>query len=188
MLYYTLILLLLAGLTGIVFAADLFNVFVFLEVVALSAAALIGMAGGKALVFAFRYLILASIGATFYLLGVSFFYAATGTLNMADLAQRMPALLDSKAVIVGLVFMFIGLGIKMALMPLHGWLPDAYSYAPDCGFTAPVRPGDQSIAVCLGPNHVLGGRCRPADSKPPRFSGSSGVWAPWRPLSARFWR
>jgi multicomponent Na+:H+ antiporter subunit D len=130
-LYYTLILLLLSGLTGAVFAADLFNVFVFLEVVALSVSALVGMAGGKALVFAFRYLILASIGATFYLLGVSFFYAATGTLNMADLAQRVPALLASKAVIGGLVFMFIGLGIKMALMPLHGWLPDAYSYAPD---------------------------------------------------------
>jgi len=130
-LYYTLILLLLAGLTGTVFAGDLFNVFVFLEVVALSAAALIGMAGGKALVFAFRYLILASIGATFYLLGVSYFYAATGTLNMADLAQRVPGLLDSKAVIGGMVFMFVGLGIKMALMPLHGWLPDAYSSAPD---------------------------------------------------------
>ncbi|MCI0721884.1 MAG: hydrogenase 4 subunit B, partial [Acidobacteria bacterium] len=130
-LYYTLILLLLTGLTGTVFAGDLFNVFVFLEVVALSAAALIGMAGGKALVFAFRYLILASIGAIFYLLGVSYFYAATGTLNMADLAQRVPALLDSKAVIGGMVFMFVGLGIKMALMPLHGWLPDAYSSAPD---------------------------------------------------------
>jgi len=100
-------------------------------VVALSVSALVGMAGGKALVFAFRYLILASIGATFYLLGVSFFYAATGTLNMADLAERVPALLDSKAVIGGLVFMFIGLGIKMALMPLHGWLPDAYTFAPD---------------------------------------------------------
>ncbi len=60
-LYYTLILLLLSGLTGTVFAGDLFNVFVFLEVVALSAAALVGMAGGKALVFAFRYLILASL-------------------------------------------------------------------------------------------------------------------------------
>ncbi len=130
-LFYTLILLLLTGLTGTVFAADLFNVFVFLEVIALSAAGLIGMAGGKATVFAFRYLILASIGATFYLLGVSYFYAVTGTLNMADLAERMPALLDSKAVIGGLVFMFIGLGIKMALLPLHGWLPDAYSSAPD---------------------------------------------------------
>jgi multicomponent Na+:H+ antiporter subunit D len=130
-LYYTLILLLLSGLTGIVFAGDLFNVFVFLEVATLSTCGLVGVAGGKALVFAFRYLILASVGATFYLLGVSFFYAATGTLNMADLAQRIPQLLGSKAVIGGLVFMFIGLGIKMALMPLHGWLPDAYSHALD---------------------------------------------------------
>lgn len=130
-LYYTLILLLLSGLTGIVFAGDLFNVFVFLEVAALSTCALVGMAGGKALVFAFRYLILASLGATFYLLGVTFIYAATGTLNMADLTQRVPELVASKAVIGGSVFMLIGLGIKMALMPLHGWLPDAYTYAPD---------------------------------------------------------
>lgn len=129
--YYSLVLLLLAGLTGVVFSADLFNVFVFLEVVGLSTAALIGMAGGKGLVFGFRYLILTSLGATFYLLGLSFFYAATGTLNMADLAERVPELLGSKAVIGGLVFMFIGLGVKMALMPLHAWLPDAYTHAPD---------------------------------------------------------
>ena len=82
-----LILLLLSGLTGVVFAGDLFNVFVFLEVATLTTCALIALADGKALVFAFRYLILASIGATFYLLGVSFVYAATGTLNMADLAD-----------------------------------------------------------------------------------------------------
>lgn len=130
-LHYILILLLLSALTGVVFAADLFNVFVFLEVATLCTSGLVAIAGGKALVFAFRYLILASIGATFYLLGVSFLYAATGTLNMADLAQRLPGLLGSKAVIVGLVFMFIGLAIKMALMPLHGWLPDAYTYALD---------------------------------------------------------
>ena len=117
--------------TGVVFAADLFNVFVFLEVATLSTCALIAMAGGRALVFGFRYLILASIGATFYLLGVGFLYAATGTLNMADMAKLLPGLLASKAVIVGLVFIFIGLAIKMALMPLHGWLPDAYTYAPD---------------------------------------------------------
>lgn len=126
-----LILLLLSGLTGVVFAADLFNVFVFLEVVTLSTCGLMAMAGGRALVFGFRYIILAGIGATFYLVGVCFLYAATGTLNMADLAQRLPGLMESKAVLVGLVFIFIGLAIKMALMPLHGWLPDAYTYAPD---------------------------------------------------------
>ena len=133
-LYYTLILLLISGLTGIVFAGDIFNVFVFLEVASLSAYALVGVSGGRALVASFRYLILGTLGASFYLLGVVFFYAATGTLNMADLAQQMadkPELLTSKAVIGGSTFMFIGFGIKMALFPLHGWLPDAYTHAPD---------------------------------------------------------
>ena len=129
--YYTLILLLISALTGIVFAGDLFNVFVFLEVAALSGYALIGVAGGKALVSAFRYLILGTLGASLYLLGVGYFYAATGTLNMADLAQRVPALVTSKAIVGGLIFMFLGLAIKMALMPLHGWLPDAYTHAPE---------------------------------------------------------
>jgi multicomponent Na+:H+ antiporter subunit D len=131
MLHYVLILLLLSGLTGVVLAGDLFNVFVFLEVATLSTCALIAMADDRALVFAFRYLILASIGATFFLLGVSFVYAASGTLNMTDLAARLPALAGSHAVNIGVVFMFIGLAIKMALMPFHGWLPDAYSAAPD---------------------------------------------------------
>jgi multicomponent Na+:H+ antiporter subunit D len=133
-LYYTLILLLISGLTGIVLAGDIFNVFVFLEVAALSAYALVGISGGRALIVAFRYLILGTLGASFYLLGVVFFYATTGTLNMADLAQQMadkPELMTSKAVIGGTTFMFIGLGIKMALFPLHGWLPDAYTRAPD---------------------------------------------------------
>ena len=132
--YHTLILILISGLIGIVFAGDIFNLFVFLEVVALSAYALVGVRGGRALMVAFRYLILGTLGASFYLLGIVFFYAATGTLNMADMAQHLaenPELMTSKAVIGGSTFMFIGLGIKMALFPLHGWLPGAYARAPD---------------------------------------------------------
>jgi len=129
--YYTLILLLISALTGIVFAGDLFNLFVFLEVAALASYALVGVAGGKALMAAFRYLILGTLGASLYLLGVSYFYAATGTLNMADMAEQLPHLLTSKAVLGGLLFMFLGLGIKMALVPFHAWLPDAYTHAPD---------------------------------------------------------
>ncbi len=129
--FYTLILLLISSLTGIVFAGDLFNLFVFLEVAALASYALVGVAGGKALMAAFRYLILGTLGASLYLLGVSYFYAATGTLNMADMAEQIPHLLTSKAVVGGLLFMFIGLGIKMALVPFHAWLPDAYTHAPD---------------------------------------------------------
>jgi multicomponent Na+:H+ antiporter subunit D len=126
-----LILLMVSALTGIVFARDLFNLFVFLEVAAISSYALIGVAGGRALFAAFRYLILGTIGASLYLLGVSFLYAVSGTLNMADLADKLPFLLSSKALVVGLVFMFIGLGIKMALVPFHVWMPEAYAYAPD---------------------------------------------------------
>ena len=129
--YYTLILLLISALTGIVFAGDLFNLFVFLEVAAISSYALIGVAGGRALFAAFRYLVLGTLGASLYLLGVSYFYAASGTLNMADMADKLPHLLESKAVVGGLLFMFIGLGIKMALVPFHAWLPDAYTYAPE---------------------------------------------------------
>ena len=129
--FYTLILLLISSLTGIVFAGDLFNLFVFLEVAALASYALVGMAGGRALIAAFRYLILGTLGASLYLLGVSYFYAATGTLNMGDMAERLPHLLTSKAVVGGLLFIFVGLGIKMALVPFHAWLPDAYSHAPD---------------------------------------------------------
>ena len=128
--YHTIVLLLVAGLSGAVYAGDLFNVFVFLEVVSLSAYALVAVPGGRALVSAFRYLLMGALGTAFYLLGVGYFYAATGALNIADLAQRVPGLLESKAVMAGLIFMFIGLAIKMALIPLHGWLPDAYSDAP----------------------------------------------------------
>ena len=137
--YYTIVLLLLAGLSGAIYAGDLFNIFVFLEVVSLSAYALVAVPGGRALVSAFRYLLMGALGTTFYLLGVGYFYAATGALNIADLAQRLPGLLDSKAVMGGLTFMFIGLAIKMALMPLHGWLPDAYSDAPPSA--APLLAG-----------------------------------------------
>ncbi|MDH4359463.1 MAG: proton-conducting transporter membrane subunit [Nitrospirota bacterium] len=129
--FYTLVLLLVGSLVGMIFAGDLFNLFVFLEVSALCAYALVGLAGGKALVAGFRYLILGTFGASLYLLGVGYLYAETGTLNMADLAERIPLLVTSKAIAVGVLFMFIGLGIKMALVPLHGWLPDAYTYAPD---------------------------------------------------------
>ena len=128
--YYTLINLFVASLVGIIFAADLFNIFVFLEVAALTGYALVGAAGGKALVYAFRYLLLGSFGATLYLLGVAYLYAATGTLNMADLATRIPDLITSTAVVGGLIFLFLGLSIKMALIPLHGWLPGAYANAP----------------------------------------------------------
>ena len=128
---YTLILLLVSALTGMVMAGDLFNLFVFLEVASLSAYALVAVAGGRAMLSSFRFLILGTIGASFYLLGVGYLYAATGTLNMGDLSLRLAPIMESRAVLSGFVFVMIGLAIKMALFPLHGWLPDAYADAPE---------------------------------------------------------
>ena len=78
----------------------------------------------------FRYLIIGSIGGAFYLLGVGFVYFATGTLNMIEARQLLEEAESVRAVQVGAVFIFAGLGLKMALVPMHLWLPDAYEHAP----------------------------------------------------------
>jgi multicomponent Na+:H+ antiporter subunit D len=92
-----------------------------------------------ALYASFRYIIIGTIGASFYLLGVGYLYLASGSLNMADLSQLLPKLYHSKTVLAGFAFIFIGLSIKMALFPLHGWLPDSYACAPSA-VSAAVAP------------------------------------------------
>ena len=128
--FYGLVLLLLAGLTGMVVTGDLFNLFVFLEISSLAAYALVFMGGRAGMVAGFRYLVLGTIGGALYLLGVGFVYFATGTLNMADVLSILEADASGRAVQAGAVLIFTGLGLKMALVPLHLWLPDAYTHAP----------------------------------------------------------
>jgi len=122
--------LLIGGLLGVVVTGDLFNLFVFLEIYSLASYALITLSGKSGLVSSFRYLILGTVAGSFYLLGVGFIYFATGSLNMADVAQLLPAIYDSPAVITGVALIVIAMCIKMALFPLHVWLPDAHSHAP----------------------------------------------------------
>ena len=128
--FYGLALLLVAGLTGIVVTGDLFNLFVFLEIASLSAYGLVFIGGRKAMVAGFRYLIIGSIGGTLYLLGVGFIYFATGTLSMAEARELLASTESPRAVQAGAAFIFAGLGLKMGLVPLHLWLPDAYEHAP----------------------------------------------------------
>jgi multicomponent Na+:H+ antiporter subunit D len=137
---YSLILLLIAGLCGIVVTGDLFNVFVFLEIASLSAYAVMAIGNDKAPVAVIRYVIIGTIGASFYLLGVGFLYFATGSLNMADVAALLPALQSSRLVIAAAIFMVIGTALKMGLFPCHIWLPDVYSYASSgvITFVAPL--------------------------------------------------
>ena len=128
--FYSVYLLLVAGVTGIVATADLFNLYVFLEITSLSSYALVSIGSGRAVVSAFRYLVLGTVGAAFYLLSVGYLYSVAGTLNMADLAEILPGLYESNAVRVGFAFFVVGMAIKMALFPVHAWLPAAYSNAP----------------------------------------------------------
>lgn len=128
--FYTLYLLCVAGLLGMVVTGDVFNLYVFLEITSLAAYALIASGGSKATVAAFRYLLIGTAAACLYLLGIGYLYALTGSLNMADLAELLPMLDAPTALVIAAGLIIIGLGIKMALFPLHGWLPDAYASAP----------------------------------------------------------
>ena len=130
-LFYSAFLLVFAGLIGISITGDAFNVFVFLEISSLSTYAIISMGKDRrALHASYQYLIMGTIGATFILIGIAFLYVMTGTLNMSDLAQRLPAVADSSAIRAGFAFITIGVGIKAAMLPLHQWLPNAYAYSP----------------------------------------------------------
>jgi multicomponent Na+:H+ antiporter subunit D len=130
-LFYILYLLSLTGMLGIVATGDAFNVFVFLEISSLSAYAMIALGKDKrALWAAYQYLIMGTIGATFILIGIGLMYQMTGTLNMEDLANRLPEVAQSRTVFTAYSFIIVGVCLKLALFPLHQWLPNAYAYAP----------------------------------------------------------
>jgi multicomponent Na+:H+ antiporter subunit D len=130
-LFYTAFMLCLTGLLGIAQTGDIFNLFVFLEISSLSSYALISLGRQRqALTAAYQYLIMGTIGATFFIIGVGLLYAMTGTLNMADLSQRLPELYNHRTIHTAFAFIMVGFALKLALFPLHLWLPNAYTYAP----------------------------------------------------------
>ena len=130
-LYYAMFGLCLTGLLGITITGDAFNIFVFLEISSLSSYVLIALGRDRrALAASFRYLIMGSIGATFIVIGIGFLYLMTGTLNLADMAVRLRDIESSRPVLAALAFLTVGISLKLALFPLHQWLPNAYTYAP----------------------------------------------------------
>ena len=129
--FYSIYMLFITGLMGIVITGDIFNIYVFLEISSLAGYALIAIGKKReALVASYNYLILGTIAATFLVIGIGYIYMATGTLNIADLQERLPALFHSKMVLVALAFFTVGISLKLALFPLHAWLPGAYTHAP----------------------------------------------------------
>ena len=132
-LFFACMMLCLSGMLGVAATGDAFNLFVFLEISSLSSYVLVALGARnnpKALTAAFNYLVLGTIGATFFVIGIGMLYMATGTLNMADIAQRIQGLESNRTVQSAFAFIVVGVGLKIAIYPLHRWLPGAYTFAP----------------------------------------------------------
>ncbi|WP_247728468.1 proton-conducting transporter membrane subunit [Halovivax limisalsi] len=134
--FYSLYVLLLAGLSGLAVTNDVFNMYVFLEISGLAAYALIASDGtGSSALAALKYLIVGTVGASLYLIGVGYAYVATGYLNMVQLAETLPEVGEfgyaDPQVQAAFGLIAAGFAIKIALFPVHTWQPDAYTEAPD---------------------------------------------------------
>lgn len=163
-LYWAAYLICLTGLLGVTITGDAFNVFVFLEISSLATYILIAYGQDRrALVASYQYLIMGTIGATFIVIGIGLMYLMTGTLNMADMAQRVAEMPLHRPQLAALAFLTVGISLKLALFPLHLWLPNAYAYAPSVS-SAFLAATATKVAVYLllrfsytvfGHSHVL---------------------------------
>lgn len=129
--FYTLFLLMVAGMNGVIITGDLFNLFVFLEIASVASYALVAFGTEKhELEAAFKYAVMSTVGSLFILLGIVFLYSYTSTLNMADMAQVLVQKGPGNITLLVSVFFLMGFGLKAALVPFHAWLPDAHPSAP----------------------------------------------------------
>jgi multicomponent Na+:H+ antiporter subunit D len=148
-LFWTAYLLCLTGLLGVAITGDAFNVFVFLEISSLATYILIACGHDRrALVASYQYLIMGTIGATFIVIGIGLLYLMTGTLNLVDMAHRLSDMPMYRPQLAALAFLTVGISLKLALFPLHLWLPNAYAYAPSVS-TAFLAATATKVAVYL---------------------------------------
>lgn len=125
--FWPLLLAAFAALNGVFIAADLFTIYVLLELLTLAAVALVALGGARATAAALRYLFVAVLGSLLYLFAIALVYAETGTLDLALAAQTIE---DGPVLWAALALISAGMAAKMALFPLHGWLPVAHPAAP----------------------------------------------------------
>ncbi|MBU1195927.1 MAG: monovalent cation/H+ antiporter subunit D family protein [Proteobacteria bacterium] len=138
--FYTIYLLFVTGLLGVTATGDLFNLYVLIEITSLTSYAMVALSDkDRGPLASLNYIFIGVIGASFYLLGVGYLYMKTGSLNMMDVADIIASQHDSSTVLVGFILCMIGVWIKMALFPMHVWLPNAYSYSP-VAFSRVVAP------------------------------------------------
>jgi multicomponent Na+:H+ antiporter subunit D len=129
--FYSLFLLMVAGLNGVIISGDLFNLYVFLEVASISAYALVAF-GTEAqdLEASFKYAVMGALASVLILLGIAFLYSYVSTLNMADIALVLSTKPQGLLVFFVIVLFLVGFGLKAAMVPFHAWLPDAHPSAP----------------------------------------------------------
>ena len=129
--YYSLFILMIAGMNGVILTGDLFNLYVFLEIAAIASYALVGFGcEHEELEAAFKYLVLGSVASTFILFGVALIYGSLGSLNMAHVAKMISEKGMNNLLYFALGLFVAGFGLKAALVPFHAWLPDAHPSAP----------------------------------------------------------
>lgn len=129
--YYSLFLLMVAGMNGVALSGDLFNLFVFLEIASVASYALVAFGcQHEELEASFKYLVLSSMASTLVLFGIALTYGITGSLNMADVSRIVASKGMNSSLIFASMLFLMGFGLKSALVPFHAWLPDAHPSAP----------------------------------------------------------
>ncbi|NQT82602.1 monovalent cation/H+ antiporter subunit D family protein [bacterium] len=129
--FYTLFLLMMAGMNGVVISGDMFNLYVFLEVAAIASYALVAFGTeAEELEAAFKYQVMGTAASGFILVGIAVLYSLTGTLNMADAGKVILEQGRSQGALFAGALFLMGFGLKAAIMPFHAWLPDAHPSAP----------------------------------------------------------
>lgn len=129
--YYALLLIMVAGMNGLVLANDLFQVYLFLEVAAVASYGLVAFGlGHDELEASYKYLMLSAVSSGFILISIAVIFSLTGSLNFSQVAAGLQALNLKYAVGLCAGFFILGFGLKSALVPFHAWLPDAHPSAP----------------------------------------------------------
>ena len=129
--FYAIYLLFVTGLLGVTATGDLFNLYVLIEITSLTSYTMVALGDrDRGPLASLNYIFIGVIGASFYLLGVGYLYLKTGSLNMVDVANILSGLHGSSTILVAFILCMLGIWIKMALFPMHVWLPNAYSYSP----------------------------------------------------------